>query len=471
MASTRLKQKKLLLIPLMGALPAGMLILFGYIGSFTRYIADDYCSAYWAQRFGLFRSVWHWYITWSGRFSAYASDWFVMLIGTRNVHLIPPIMLALWVIITAAAAYLYLRRSSTEADAQAFSLLLGVVALFAVLLLSPSIQQSFYWWNGMRSYSLPLLIMTLFAGLYQWRIESLTTNSAVLAASVFSFLFLFANAGLGDVSAVLQFCLLSVLACLLIIRRSSRRAELPILAAGWLGTALAILVIILAPGNAFREAYFPPHPGLFKLLAIAWQGYASLLIGMVGTPARVLGLIGAVLVGVWIGSQSTRRSEVRLWMFVSLIVLGLLLSFTTFLPASFGLSEPPPPRNLMVPVFALTISLVGAAFVAGNQFLDGLNHGIPAIVLIVLAILTINLSAGINIAGTYQGRNTYITYARNWDADEARILQAKAAGQTVVTLPVRQNWAGLDVLSDNPKNWLNTCASGFYGIQIIGGNP
>ena len=219
---------------LMGTLPAAMLLLHGYIGSFTRYIADDYCSAFYAQRFGLFRSVWHWYTTWSGRFSAYASDWFVTSMGARNVRIVPPIVLAIWLIVTVLAVRFALRRFLRREEVLWVSSMLSIVFIFAVLLLSPNIQQSFYWWNGMRSYNLPLVMLTLFAALYQWLIEKTKTGKAIIAGSVFSFLFLFANAGLGDVFAVSQFSLLVVLIPPLIKNPKRREASLAIFLAGLL---------------------------------------------------------------------------------------------------------------------------------------------------------------------------------------------------------------------------------------------
>ncbi|HEX2697872.1 MAG TPA: hypothetical protein VHM28_09200, partial [Anaerolineales bacterium] len=241
------KTKNFIPIVLLGALPAMMLLLHGYIGSFTRYIADDYCSAYWAERFGLLRSVWHWYITWSGRFSAYASDWFIMLIGARNVRFIPPIVLILWLAITTFALYLYVRRILSKENAFGLSLLLSVVFIFSMLLLSPNIQQSFFWWNGMRSYNLPLIFLTLFALVFQLASEKLTTVKSIVLGSLFTLVFFFLNAGLSDTFAVAQFTLLGILIFLWLINPEHRKADLAIPSAGLLGTALAIIVIILSP--------------------------------------------------------------------------------------------------------------------------------------------------------------------------------------------------------------------------------
>ena len=67
------------------------LFLHGYLGYFSRYIADDFCSAYQAGRLGILRAAWFWYLTWSGRFSASILDSIVGLLGPRAVPFLVPI--------------------------------------------------------------------------------------------------------------------------------------------------------------------------------------------------------------------------------------------------------------------------------------------------------------------------------------------------------------------------------------------
>jgi hypothetical protein len=126
---------------------------------------------------------------------------------------------------------------------------------------------------------------------------------------------------------------------------------------------------------------------------------------------------------------------------------------------------------MMISVFAFIVNLLIAAFLSGNRLFAGAGATRMSFALAILAVLTINLSAAMNILKEYQGRDVYITYANNWNAVEARILEAKASGQASVTVTSWQNWADLDVLSDNPKNWLNACTTGYYGIKIIGQTP
>jgi hypothetical protein len=456
---------------LMGLLPAALLFWIGYTGSFTRYIADDYCSVYWAQRFGLFRSVWHWYITWSGRFSAYASDWFVMLMGARNVRIVPPTMLAAWLLLTVLAVHLCLRRLKSGSDNWWLSFGLGTVFLFTVFSLMPSVETSFYWWNGMRSYTLPLLLLTLFAVLYQLGIHRLKSKRDIALGSAFSLGFFFVNAGLSDVYAVMQLGLLGAVAAFSLSRSRGRDiAPFALLSAGFVGTVLALLMILLSPGNPIREVSFPPHPGVLRLLAIAWQGYADLLQGILLNPEKLLALIGAECAAAWAGARTSGPIAPR-WTVPVIIALCVLLSYGAYLPGSWGLSEPPPPRNIAIPVFTLTAGLFAAAFIAGAQESVRARAFLTSSILLLVAILSLDISAGLGIQSTYAARETFIRYAQTWDAEEDQILAAKASGAGSVTVPSWPNWAGLDVLSEHSKNWLNQCASGYYRIEVVGRAP
>jgi hypothetical protein len=342
--------------------------------------------------------------------------------------------------------------------------------VFAVFVSMPSIETTFYWWNGMRSYTLPLMFLTLFAVLYQWGIAKLKTGRAIVLGSAFSTLFCFANAGLGDVYGVTQLGLLSVFLLLHLIRKDKKQAQISVLPAGIAGTALALIVIVLAPGNPIREAAQPPHPGLFRLLAIAWQGYAEMLHQIAREPQSLLAIVGCTLAAAWAGTRM-REPLLSGRAVIGILLVGLVVSYGGFLPGSWGLSEPPPPRNVVVPLFVLLTSVFMAVFVLASALPRKVEAQAVAWLLAILAILSLSVAAGIDIPQRYAVIGEYVEYAQKWDNEETQILQARAGGAASVTVPVWQNWAGPVVFSDHPKNWLNQCASGYYGIEIIGRAP
>ena len=76
---------------------AGMLGLYAYIATFSRLIGDDYCLLYFADRFGLLRSIWYWYINFEGIFSGVFVDYFLVYFGEKWMGVVLPAILLLWV--------------------------------------------------------------------------------------------------------------------------------------------------------------------------------------------------------------------------------------------------------------------------------------------------------------------------------------------------------------------------------------
>ena len=79
------------------AVPAGAaLYALGSLGSYTRYIADDYCSAAIAQNMSLIDAVKYWYTNWHGGFSATLMDELMPLLGKHGIAWTPPLTILIW---------------------------------------------------------------------------------------------------------------------------------------------------------------------------------------------------------------------------------------------------------------------------------------------------------------------------------------------------------------------------------------
>ena len=452
-------------------IPAGAVLgLHAYLGGHTRLIADDFCSAYYAQRLGLLRSIWYWYLNWSGRYTAFGADWLMENIGVYALWIMPPLVLLAWLVFTVLALYLALRHVLPE-DAVKFSAgTLGVVFLFVVLLLSPLVLQSVYWWNAMRSYSLPLALLTLYAVLLQVGLDRLKTRNDVNIGAIVSFLFLFANGGLGETYVVFQVMLLAVLLFLeWLVHGSWTSARFRWLLAGWLGSLAALTVVALAPGNAIRQSLYPPQPDLWTLLQVNTQSYLDLLATIARTTEQLAGLLGAFLTAGWFGTQCTRTSTKSRLLFLALGVVALVLSFACLLPGVYATSEPSPPRTMIIPVFIFVAGLLGAGFMLGQQWIGSYR---AATILPAGAVLLVGYAAIVSGTTIYGTRQMYLDFAQRWDQADAQILQAKAHGDEAVNIPRMNVWTGPggDPI-DNPKYWVNQCYSLYYGITVLGPNP
>ncbi|HEY2979805.1 MAG TPA: DUF6056 family protein [Anaerolineales bacterium] len=454
--------------------PSIVLFLHGYLGSYTRPLADDFCTLYYGERFGLLRSIWFWRLTWGGRYSAFAADWFASrILGAYNLHLFPPILLVIWLAFIITAIAVAFRIAFPEKGMLLGAVLLGAIFLYVVFTLSPAIPQSFYWWNGMRVAVPPLIVLTCYAILFQVWPRRPESKPWLWLGNVLSFSLCFLSSGFSETFAVVQFFLLIFLIGLRFFTTHQKRpdADSMLLLAGWLGTILSLVVIISAPGNAIRQAQLPPSPNLADLLIISLQGCVQFLVGIALAPEKITALIGAILIAARLGGQMKVEYHLRSWQIAAYAVGGILLSFVCFPPGVFGYSAPPPPRTLIIPAYFLTACILYSSFLAGIQWREKVNPGIARYGLAGLAVALLGFSALIQSQALYRDRERYIGFAHIWDKLDRQILDARAAGAESITIPAVENWAGLNVLNDNRKFWVNDCYTRYYGIQVFGATP
>jgi len=445
------------------------LATYAYLNNFTRMLADDYCSLYFANHLGFLRSIWYWYINWSGRYTAFALDWLILkfTLGPYRLHYIVPLSIFLWLAFTTSTIYLYLQKKGDDPLLHSFAL--AGIFLFVVLIISPDIPQSLFWWNGLRSYTLPLIVITFYFLLFQIEAQYLEINLA--ASCGLGFILFFISGGMGETFAIVQFFFILFVIGLQIINKSSNlKAELFLLVSCLAGALCSIVAIILAPGNAIRQALLPPSPNLLNLTSLSLQAYGAFIQGFFLEPAKITGLIGAILLTIWIGSHYKKHFVTMTIRLIPIYILGgIAISFVCFPPGVYGYSESPPARVMIIPVFFLMGFILYAGFVTGSWLSSKYSSmWLNADWFIWVLVLLIGYSTSLTSLNLYNGRNTYIDFAKKWDQVDTQILQAKTNHLKVVNIPAMDNWAGLEQPTDNPKYWTTQCYSSYYGIQVFG---
>lgn len=442
-----------------------------YLGSFNRFIADDFCSAYFADRLGFFRSVWFWYLTWFGTYSAGAADSVLPLIGIKGISYTVLGILVIWsVVVIWAIAVLWPKDSSRSAKYLAASSL-GVALVSVALLISPNVPQSLYWWGGMRAYIPPLLLATFNVVLFQKFLTKKTFGKERYLWFALSFIVSFIMGGFSETFTPVQvvFFVLAIGWGVGIQKIEFKNPALVFLIFGFVGSLAALFVMILAPGNAQRQEFFPESHNLFKILSISLTGYIAFFKDIFGAPDKVAGLAGITLAAIFFGMQIQSERPIKGWIAPVALLAGLIFVFGCFPSAAYGMEDVPPTRTLVIPAYFFVISLLVAGVNVGQllqhrigeqpSFL--MNFGLCASVLVLMSF-----SAWVSGQKLYSERQRYSDYAAQWDQANAQIIQAKAAGDTQVTIPAMSNWAGLDSPNDNPKFWVNYCYSKFYDIDV-----
>ncbi len=446
------------------------LALHAYLGTYSRFIADDFCSAAMARRFGVLRAVWYWYLNWTGRYSASALDAIFGLLGPSVTPFVPALVLLIWLGVLTWTAGVLLADQARLRLSQCLGL--GLTVLFMTLSLSPNVPQSLYWGQGMRSIIPPLILSTVYADLLMlFRRRPWSAGRYALWLAL-AFLLAFVIGGLNETYTALELSLMGFLFFLALIlgESASGRGTAAFLGAGVLGAGLAFLIVVSAPGNAYRQAFYPPPPDLAGILRISWAGFLQFLAASFTRADHLLAGLAAVAFSTFLGIQ-LQDVRIRVWMVPLAIAAALVFAFVCFLPAAYGLSDVPPDRTLMMPAYLIAIAAVFSGFAIGSylgtqsaeaSWRTGLEAGILA--LAALGCLTSVFRADQQLL---ESRQAYVDYASNWQRMNAAILDARNHGETQVVIKTIPNWADLNEPNDNPRFWVNVCYREYYGIEVL----
>src|SRR5215813_14203413 len=122
------------------------LIAYAYLGSYSRYMADDYSALGPVQKHGLFAAQISWYRAWTGRFSFTFVNSLVALLGPTTPRFVPGLLLILWFAGTVWGTYEILSLSGRVSWARVG--LFASFIIFATLETAPNVSQSLYWQTG-----------------------------------------------------------------------------------------------------------------------------------------------------------------------------------------------------------------------------------------------------------------------------------------------------------------------------------
>ncbi len=429
------------------------------------------------KKLGFLRDIWYWYTTSQGRYSEFATDSVLVWTGTRGIGIIPASAIAIWALALIALIFGIQPKSRAFKSRLVDAICLGCVLLFVMLLLAPNIQQSLYWWSGLATHTLPVIVFTIYIAFYQWVRVQRQDLRIVVITSLAGFCIAILNGGFSETFTAAQIALLIFWLAWLFLRKELdfRHPGPAYLASGLAGALVALTIAIISPGNAARQSYFPSNSGILAILQISFSGYFALLRDIFITPEKIIGLLGALVASIWFGKQIQPERNIKNWEPAAVFVTGfIILTYACFTPAAYGMSDAPPPRAQIIPILFLTFGALSAGFLWGQKLwsVSQLSAGTVRdnFGLLAIAVVLLMTAAGINGKHLYDSSAVYIKYARAWDQNEQKIYDAINTGQETVIIHSVRNWAGLNDPGDNPKFYVNYCMSKYYNINILADN-
>jgi hypothetical protein len=467
------------------ALGASMMIPLGvhaYLGGFARYIADDFCTLGTLRRLGFFGSQVNWYENWSGRFSFTFIVNLTQLAGPKLTPILPALTLALWFL---AVIFLILRwqRWLRMSRSIILAFALSGLVIFATLEGSPNVYQSLYWQTGMLTYTLPLILLTAYLGWLLFYADGLPDKSrrswAIPASGAAAFVF----GGFSETYVSVQTALLIALFILstIMLQGKKRRQVNAFLGAGIVGSLLAMLVIVIAPGNLIRRGLMPPSPDPLELIKKSiYDVYIFSVISFRRQPYIVaLSVILPALVGflTYQGvslNKPLRPGDWARWLcplvVTPVFTAGLIMA--SIMPSEYAISSYPDGRVLIMPAYFLFFGMtlwglsLGARlrslFVIQREWIlsiASLAFGFSVCALLVFGFVSARtLTDQVPIARQY---------AQAWDKRDLTLKNIAEDQDEPIPVPSLRHMGFLAEIGYDPNEWINRCVAQAYGVDAV----
>ena len=448
--------------------------LFAYLGTFTRYLADDYCDAVIVNSGPILQEVIRQYETLTDRFSNLLFVALSEFLFPHNVAILPVIVIFLW---TAALTWLVYeaRRMIRWQWHFAIDFFLAASLAFFAILQAPNRFQTFYWRSGMATHFAPIMYLTAFAAFLLMLARRNQGRYPSVWMGCLCFVLSFFGGGFSEPpNAVLIIASALALAAVWIwMKGQFRRPALMLLSWTLAGGLLALLVMAISPGNLDRSQTHRPDVMTLVYHTILYTGlFISDTFLTLPLPTLFSIVIPFFLFYGMFAMTSSLSSAGRRTLLISMIaasILAYILIAVSFAPSVYGQAFPAE-RARFLGRLLMTAALMfeggGLGILLAQWKLRGSSIA-TTLAIILFAVSTLySLRAAWNIVqdkGPY-----YQLWSSVWDLRQAQIIANKAEGVSNIIVSVHlYSMDGVEEFNSEPKYWINVCAANYYGVQSI----
>ncbi len=237
-----------------GILALAPVILYAYLGHFSRIVGDDWCSfadIIWLGNRGSVLNAWN---GWSSSYSALILHNVLLPLGPEYLPaVLPAVIIALWLI---GLTWLYshvLRVLQLSRNRYPLAVTLAALTLVAAIKALYT-WESIYWYSAVVRHALPLVVFIIYLALLVEFSRRQRSTWRTAGFGLVSALICFTNAGFYELYVVLQFVYLPVFMAGILAYKGTvmRRQFRIIVAAGWVGNLGSLLLQLTSPGLTAR---------------------------------------------------------------------------------------------------------------------------------------------------------------------------------------------------------------------------
>ncbi len=460
--------------------PLAYFAVIAYLGSFSRYVADDYCEAVRVNSSSPFSAVIERYSvgTWrsANRYSNILFVGFSERLGENNLQVTITGMIVLWFagLVWGAREFRKFLKINWSFQTDLF---LGLALGFFSMLEAPNLFQTVFWRSSMMTHFAPLVFGSFLFAFFMRQARLSETRSPSWFAYLFLFFATFVIAGFSEppTATMLTALPLLMLAAWFFAGPSFKQKYLALLGASLAGALLGLVVMLLSPASATVAQ--EKTLNIFTLLGNSFFFSYLFIVDTLRTlplPTILSMLIPLLL--VWLHRQENSleltQSQKRAIPFAILLlpILVWLLIAAGFSPSVYGQGFPVErmrflARSLIIAAAMLEGALFGLSLsrlrVKTNP---GLWQWVVAALLTALAVIY-PLRAAVNMYSA--NASEYRHRAELWDLRNAYILRHAALAEKEVVIPSFSGVFHVKEIDNNPEHWVNVCAANYYGVESI----
>jgi len=454
------------------------LSVYGYLGIFSRYLADDYChSSTIMNSNNIFEAIARNYVMWSDRYSNLIFIQITDLSGKWGIPLMPAVTLIFWVIGMSWLLSEIAKALEIQWNPMITLFISGLAVLLSILQ-APNDYQILYWRAGLVTYLVPLVLFVYLAAFILWQQRLPFWKAHRLWIGLICFLLTLLAGGSSETTSALQIGILLI--AVLVVWPQRKKGQhgdfLMPLIVSLFGAVLSILIMAIAPGNSVRLS---THDHRFNIIGLGIQSIIFTIQFIWDTLRTlpiptVISMVIPFLVGYVQFSRndpkiSKMQPSSRIWLTVLLLpIFVFILIMFSFAPSTYAQSYPE--ERVRFPArFLMTLTLMtdgGLLGILTSQIqLFGKTRYVSIAAMIALGLLAFYpLRAALTV---YAKAPEYSQRADAWDARQQQILSEKAQGQQDIIVPQLPGIAQVKELDTSPTYWVNVCAATFYGVHSI----
>jgi len=441
---------------------------------------DDYCYLAVQSQHGFWGVQWYSYQSVSdlyngNRFSLNFALALLGQFGSRLPSITPALALGLWF----SAWFLVLGQASRfwgwKFKWYEISLIV-VVNMFFTLYIVSDITQILYWYVGMATYMIPLILNGFILGFLF--LSSHKKSSLWLIPLIFISFF---SGGFSETTSVVQASYLALffLGIVYFDRRQHnlhiKKLYLPVMLA-LIGSILALLALAFAPSTSPRLAV-NSHPSFLGVVSHSFNYGLTFIVGAIrSAPLPIfillfLGFLFALVIRNKYSSMPPISIKTTIFIMVVIIALGYLLCVISMSPSVYAQNAYPGERALLAARFICVVSLFSVGWLIGYAV------RLPAILVNRFAIYSLGMLIILAILFAYPLRTVpkitsnisfYSKWSDAWDTRDQLIRELKKDGQNdIEVINIDHPIKDVGELSPDPSYWYNVCAAQYYGVNSI----